>query len=322
MADYLMKIGNFNRDYLDTIMGAEGYYDSYNIGSDVLKDASAAKVKNGRRSGIVSTTESVTVDQATVEKTYYWYEFSFIPNIGFLADPDPLIPDCEVELNFTRAKPQASVIQVDVADDLDSIELLHVHAITEYVSSPAMRAHFQSIDTNPIIYKYDNVEVLTKQIPQNDTVVRFDNMRGGSIPSYIFCGIIPSAALLGDYEKSSTCFMWNNIEELTITLNGSNVNGFPIDIRREGTVVPLQQFHDVTGRLLNTEAGAGMTLNKYETNFIWAHRFEAEKTANGWIGIHFKLKAVLSEICSLVVWIVSPHAVSIDKYHRIERVSE
>ena len=317
-----MKIGNFDRDYLDTVMGAEGYYDSYNIGSDVLKETLSRKIKDGRRSGIVSTTESVTINQAQVDKKFYWYEFSFVPNIGFLADSDPLLTDCEVELNFTRAKPQTSVIQVDVADDLEAIELLHVHAITEYVSSPAMRSHFQSIDQNPVIYRFDNVEVLTKQIPQNDTVVRFDNMRGGSVPSYLFCGIIPSAALLGDYEKSSTGFKWNNIEQLTITLNGTNCNGFPIDVRHEGSVVPLQLFHDVTGRLLNTEAGCGMTLNKYETNFIWAHRFEAEKTANGWIGIHFKLNSLLSEVHTLVVWIVSPHALSIDKFHKIERVSE
>ena len=319
----MMKIGNFNRDYLDTIMGAEGYYDSYNSDASDLKATSATKVVNFRRSGIASTTETVTnKDGETADLTFRWYEFSFIPSLGFLADSDPLLTDCELVLSLNRAKPETAVIKTGQGDDLDFIELKHVHAVTEYISSPQLRTYFQSIDQNPIIYKYDSIDVITKQLPLNDTVVRFDNMRGGSIPSYIFAGIIPTSAISGDYERSSTGFQWNGVEEFNVTLNGNSCNGFPMVVRREGSVIPLQQFNDVTGRLLNVEAGSGMTLTKFATNFIWSHRFEAEQTANGWIGIDFKLKELLSFNATLVVWIVSPHALSLDKYRRVEVLRE
>ena len=319
----MMKIGNFNRDYLDTIMGAEGYYDAYNSDATELKSSSALKIVNFRRSGVATTTETVTnKDGSTADLIFHWYEFSFIPSIGFLADSDPLLTDCELVLDFGRAKPEIAVIKTGEGDDLDFIELKHVYAVTEYISSPQLRSYFQSIENNPIIYKYDNIEVITKQLPLNDTVVRFDNMRGGSMPSYIFAGIIPTTSISGDYERSSTGFNWNGVEEFNMTLNGNSCNGFPIVVRRQGSVIPLQKFNDVTGRLLNVEAGSGMTLTKFADNFIWSHRFEAEQTANGWIGIDFKLRELLAFNASLVVWIVSPHALSLDKYHRVEQVRE
>ena len=323
LADYLMKVGNFNRDYLDTTMGAEGYYDAYNSDADELKTTNATKIVSFRRSGIASVSETVTdKENNQTEQKFYWYEFSFIPNLGFLADSDPLLPDCELALSFGRTKPEVSVIKKDAGDDLEAIELKHVHAVAEYISSPELRTYFESINQNPIVYNYDDIDVITKQLPLNDTVVRFDNMRGGSIPSHIFAGIIPTASISGDYGKSSTGFQWFGVEEFNITLNGQSCNGFPMVIRQEGSVIPLQQFNDVTGRLLNVEAGSGLTLTKFATNYIWCHRFEAEQTANGWIGIDFKLKERLDFNATLVIWIVSPHAFSIDKYHRIEQVSK
>ena len=321
LADYLMKIGNFNREYLDTVMGCEGYFDSYNIGKGDLTKQDAQKIVAFRRGGLEEVTETVTVDNAATQVKYHWYEFSFMPNIGILADPDPLMSDCELRLSFTRAKPSTAVVQIGT-DDLPEIELKYVHAVTEYVSSPAMRQHFQSIETSPIIYNYDNIDVFTKQLPLNDTVVRFDHIKGGNVPSHIFAGIIPTSAITGDLERSSTGFMLNNVTEFNFSLNGSSCNGFPLVMRNKGSVVPLQQFHDVTGRLMNVESGSGFTLNKFETNFIWSHRFEAEKTAQGWIGIDFKLSELLDFNATLVVWTVSPQTLSIDKFHQIEQLEK
>ena len=313
-----MKIGNFNRNYLDTVMGCEGYYDSYNSGASELKKTGATKIVEFRRSGIVELTETVTENKVSKERKYHWYEFSFMPNVGILADPDPLMSDCELKLTFGRAKPSTSVIQVKPGQ-LENIELKYVHAVTEYVSSPPMRQHFQMIETSPIVYNYDNIDVFTKQLPLNDTVVRFDHIKGGNVPSHIFAAIIPTAAISGDFEKSSTGFMLNNVSEFNFSLNGASCNGFPMVLRMKGSVVPLQQFHDVTGRLMNIESGSGMTLTKFETNYIWSHRFESEKTSQGWIGIDFKLNELLDFNATLVVWTVSPQTLSIDKYHQIEQ---
>ena len=309
-----MKIGNFNRDYLESIMGCEGYYDAYNSGKAELTDSTAKKVIEFRRSGVTSVVEDT--------KTYYWYEFSFMPNIGILADSDPLMTDCELILDFGRAKPETSVIKIKTGDDLTSIELKYCHAVAEYISSPALRSYFETIDYNPIIYNYDSIEVYANQLPLNDTVVRFHNIRGGNMPSYIFAGIIPTSAISGDKDLSSTGFEWNNVKEFNFTLNGVSCNGYPLNIRHQGSVVPLQQFHDVCGRLFDVEAGCGLTLTKFQTNFIWAHRFEAEKTAHGTIGVDLKLDEVLPGNATLIVWIVSPQSLSIDKFHRIEQLSK
>ena len=51
----------------------------------------------------------------------------------------------------------------------------------------------------------------------------------------------------------------------------------------------------------------------------WAHKFESEMTSQGWIGINLKLAKEYTEQMSLVVWIVSPNALTIDKYHQIEK---
>ena len=295
-------------------MGCEGYYDAYNTGKTSLTDVKARNIVEFRRSGIDSVQEE--------GKTYYYYEFSFQPNIGILADSDPLMTDCELVLDFGRAKPETSVIKIAAGDSLTSIELLHCHAVTEYVSSPALRSYFQTIDQNPIVYNYDNIDVYANQLPLNDTVVRFHNIKGGNMPSYVFAGIIPTSAISGDEERSSTGFEWNNVKEFNFTLNGVSCNGFPINLRHKGSVVPLQQFHDVCGRLLNTEAGSGLTLTKFETNYIWAHRFEAERTAYGTIGIDLKLEQLLDYNATLIVWIVSPQSLSIDKFHQIEQLSK
>ena len=316
-----MKIGNFNRDYLDTVMGCEGYYDSYNAGAVELKKTAAQKIIEFRRAGIEEVTESVTENGVANEHKYSWYEFSFMPNIGILADPDPLMSDCELKLTFGRAKASTSVIQVKPGS-LETIELKYVHAITEYVSSPTMRQHFQTIETSPITYNYDSIDVFTKQLPLNDTTVRFDHIKGGNVPSHIFAAIIPTASITGDFEKSSTGFTWNNVSEFNFSLNGASCNGFPLFLRNKGSVVPLQQFHDVTGRLMNVESGSGMTLTKFESNFIWSHRFESERTAQGWIGIDFKLTELLDFNATLVVWTVSPQTMSIDKYHQIEQLEK
>ena len=52
---------------------------------------------------------------------------------------------------------------------------------------------------------------------------------------------------------------------------------------------------------------------------IMSHKFEAEMTSQGWIGVNLKLTQAFTEQMSIVIWIVSPNALMIDKYHQIEK---
>ena len=178
LSDYMMKLGNFDQNHLETLLNCEGYYDAYNADKQDLIKTSFNKIVDFRSSGIKEETETITSKEGvTSERKWRWYEFCFSPNIGFLADTLPLITDTEVQICFERAKPEVALIELDDDMELEYIELIDCKAQTEYVSSPSLRAYFQTIQTNPIVYEFDNIDVMTKPMSVTDTIVRVDHIR-------------------------------------------------------------------------------------------------------------------------------------------------
>ena len=59
---------------------------------------------------------------------------------------------------------------------------------------------------------------------------------------------------------------------------------------------------------------------EFEYNFIWSHKFEGESTGQGWIGLDLKLEEAYTENMILVVWVISASALTIDKFHQIEKL--
>ena len=252
------------------------------------------------------------------------YDFAFIPDVSFLANSDPLLQNCELKLRFDRADPAVSVLEQSAGGSLNQIVIENCYAVTEFISSPELRSYFDKIENEPLLYKFDDVEVMVKSIPYNQKMIRFDNLRGGNTPSHIFVGIIKTNALDGDKQLSSTKFSSYNIEEMNITLNGNSVNGYPIQIQDESCVFPLQKFIDATDRTGNISSGSFLNPNEFKFNWLWAHNFEAEQTSQGWTGINFKLSKGFEESdgsMSLVVWIISPAALKIDKFHQLEKIN-
>ena len=182
-----------------------------------------------------------------------------------------------------------------------------------------MASYFKSVENNPIVYKYDEIEVMTKSLPLNERIIRLDNIRGGNIPTYVFAAMIPSAALSGDETLSSTNFACNDVQQLNITLNGHSVNGYPINVHECSDTNVLYQFNDTVGRLHNNGCGHGLKKAHFQSNFIWAHHFEAEVTSQGWIGMDITLKEPLTKSFNMVIWMIYPMSVSIDKFHTVER---
>jgi len=64
-----------------------------------------------------------------------------------------------------------------------------------------------------------------------------------------------------------------------------------------------------------------MNMQSFQFNFIWSHKFEAESTSSGWIGIDLKLSEALIEQMSLVIWIINPTAITMDQYYQIEKIN-
>ena len=305
-----MKTANFNLDYLDTCLRKEGYYDCYNY--DAAKLLTNKDVISERRN------EEYTLDKEG--KKIYTYDFIFMPSFGFLGGNEPLIKDCEVRLSFDRAPPSSALMKLKANAKCDNLELHNVVALTEYVTSPDIEARFGTIDMNPIVYEYEEVELLDRAIPIGEKVIRLDNVRGGNIPSYIFAGIIKTQAKTGSFDLSSTNFQWNGVKEMNISLNGASVHPFPIEVENENSIYPLFQFEDTVGRSYNLNCGRGFTRTKFRSNFLWAYKFEVEKTSNGWIGINFHLDKAFTESMTMIIWLVYPCAISIDKFHKIEKM--
>ena len=104
--------------------------------------------------------------------------------------------------------------------------------------------------------------------------------------------------------------------------SGNSVNGYPIQVTEGSGVFPLMKFMDVTDKYYNNNCGSGLTISEFSNyNYIWAHKFEAEVTSQGWIGINMKLSAAATKNLCLVAWIISPSAISLDKFNQIERIN-
>ena len=180
---------------ISSVFHPEGYFDVFNSNKTELKAETGAAIVARRKYG---AHESGTTRR---------YEFILCPNTGFLASPDLLMKDCELKLSFDRANVANSIIEVEtVTNACTQIEIKDCYAVTEYVSSPSLRDHFAKIDTTPLVYEYDDCEVILKSIPLNDTDIRFDTIRGGNIPDYIFAAVVPQDSLNGDFETASTYF--------------------------------------------------------------------------------------------------------------------
>ena len=110
------------------------------------------------------------------------------------------------------------------------------------------------------------------------------------------------------------------MNELNITLNGNSVNGYPISLKNNSSLPAMHKFLDVTGRLYNSSSGTNLDTREFKYNFIWAHKFEGESTGQGWLGMDIKLDSEYDENMTLVVWIISASALTLDKFHQIEKL--
>ena len=161
---------------------------------------------------------------------------------------------------------------------------------------------------------------LVKNIPINEKEIRFDNLRGGFIPECIFIAILPQNNLRGDFADSSTHFEWNSVVEMNISLNGNSVDGYPMTCKYGSPVQALQKFIQTTGRHYNIHSPGSLDLTEFKSSWVWSHKFETENASRGWISVNFNLDKAFVKNMNMVLWVVSKQAVSIDKYHQIERV--
>ena len=310
LSDYITKMGNFDSSMIDTGFYIEGYVDNYNCDADEFSTEGGADVMTNRQWGRYKADGKII------------YEFVIIPSHGFLASPDLLVRNCEIKLSFDRTSPELVLLEgSDVTTAVGkTITIENCYAMVEYVSSPDYRSLYDSIDQMPFIYHYDDIDITIKNIPENQTDVRFDNLRGGNVPDYMFIGIIPKKNLVGNKLTSCTGFKHQKVSEMNISFNGNSVNGYPLFINKGSVIYPMQRFLDCTGQLYNAAIGKTLTGPEFEYNFLWSHKFEAEMSEQGWVGVNLTFETVPSEPMALVVFSIYETAFSIDKFLQVEKI--
>ena len=310
-------MGNYDGGLVNTGFIFEGYVDNFNCPSkDFSLEGGPTIVANRNYHRYSVSGKKI-------------YEFAVIPNMGFLGSPDLLVKNCELKLSFDRAPASLAVLKTDEPTEQLSnvLEIKDCFATTDYISSPDIREYFSTIENQPFIYHYDDVDVIIKNIPLGETDIRFDTLRGGNTPSYMFVGIIPQKSLMGDVEESSTGFRANMVSEMNITYNGNSVNGYPISITENSYIYPMLKYYDVTGQLYNQNCGQTLTGAEFEYNFLWSHKFEAEPSPEGWVGVNFKFSEINknedgeNEPMCLVAWIMFESAFTIDNYLQIDKIN-
>ena len=309
LSDYINKVGNFDSSALSSTFNAEGYFDPMNFSAEDL--GASLSFLNNRRA------------YKTTQGDFHEWDFVVCLNTGFLSNNEPLPTNTELKLSFDRAPAYTAVLKMESsAPDMDEpIVIKDVVATTEYISSPYWRDFFSSMDHTPQMFTYDDCEVMIKNIPNSETEIRFDNIRGGKTPNCMFFAIIPQSCLKGDVGLSSTYFEQNNVQEMNLTLNGNSVNGYPISVRKTSPIHPYIKFLDVTQRLHNVASGDFLNFIEFKKNWIWSHSFESESTSQGWIGINFKLTQAYSTNMALICWVIAPSAVTIDQFGSVERLN-
>ena len=306
--DWMLKYGNLNPDYVNSLYEMEGYFDKYSY--EDLDDDSKAQIIAHRRNNI------------PVKDGKYIYELILTPNESFLNENHTLPPGIEMKLTFDRLPAQNScyAIKTDTSLQGKALELKDVFAQVEYISSPILRSYFDQRDFEPTSYTYDEISVVCRSVPINEQYIRLDNIKGGNTPDYVFFGLMKSKAVNGSLDSNSFDFQNNGIKEVNLTLNGNSCNGFPIRVQNDFPIWAYHKFHSNLGRLMNSSAAAQIRLSNFNNMVIYSQKFEGVDTTQGWLGITLSLTKPLEEQYTLVMWTVHNVRVTIDKFNQVEKI--
>ena len=323
--------GNFTPDYLKTGNYLMGYFDQWNVGTNEI---------TGNNSGVLSTIEnSRNAFAKTSDGDYAVYDLLFRPPVSILNSVKPLVPKTDMVISFDRAVSDLAMISktANGENPLENqvLKLENVFLRANYYSSPYLRNYFASIEDKEISYRFDETQVICKNIPQGMKTIRFPNIIGGNTPSYLFAGIIESAAIMGNNKLSSTGFKQNKVLELDITLDGVSVTGFPIKTDDGIPVLAFDSYLKATHRAFNNSVSETIPIADYNNfHFLYGHRFSGDISQSGWIGCNLKLSNEYetnyclgiqkpineNNLFCLVLWTVHECEVKIDRYRRIEKL--
>ena len=151
---YEFYSGNYDPQLIESLYITEGVFDIYSFSEET--DANKQKLTVHRRQA------------ATLVGDDYVYDFIMIASDPFLNQNYLLPPGVELQLSFERLKVEFSSLRVTKDSEALKNKILplkNVFAEVEYISSPSLRNQMASIETQPLKYFYDDMDVIYKTIP-------------------------------------------------------------------------------------------------------------------------------------------------------------
>ena len=292
MQDILSKLANFNVGYVGSNLAQlEGYgLTPHSADRDFITD-----LLNDEKKDVIGDREHACEDGNKDKIITYVLSLEG----GILNCNQPLLNNTEVKLSFDRALASVGLIYREYGQgvtqpttmDNKVIDISDPYLEAEYVSSPYLRNFYAQIVDRPITLRYDDCNIYMKTVNKGQSMMRVNNIMGGLTPDYLFAGLVKTDALNGDFNLSSTQFINPSYAEICITLNGSPVQGYPMNVD-DYAMKMYSKFFDTIGKSKKTMAGSSLECQFFMKYYCWiSHHFEGEQAQQGWIGIDIKLSS-------------------------------
>ncbi|CBY08178.1 unnamed protein product [Oikopleura dioica] len=302
-------------DYVTSAYQMEGYYDN-EIYEYLANKTDKEEVKLLRR--------PQCLHDSKLKK--YIYELVFFPSNGFCLDNKPLPLNTTMKLKFNRLRSEYSTVHIgstsegQKAHQGQPLEITDCYALCEYVSSPAMRNYFTRIKSKPISYKYQEVTVSTRDIPENTNNITLHNIKGGNTPAYFFFALTQTDSFQGSMSKETTSFGFHaDLQNINLTLNGQSCVGYPMRITNELPIWPYYRLMDILDRLVSPSTPNTIALDSFKKSAIFGHEFMASEESQGWMNLYLDFKEATKNAQTLVMWSVHKVKVTIDEHGQVEK---
>ena len=82
----------------------------------------------------------------------------------------------------------------------------------------------------------------------------------------------------------------------------------------------MTKLLDTTGKMYRLGVGKTLSTIDFKCSYLWSHKFEAEETTSGWLGIELKAESPISTASLIVIFMMKPSAITIDKFRSIEKL--
>ena len=309
LSSYFQHIINYGATYIKTGCRTIGVFDHQNFLTKELKSMSDAQKShvNLTRSNILHYSGKFEIVMPIDSSIFY--------SNNFLPTKTP------IDLSFERLKSRFSTIMVEDANKgemVDSVlELKDCYLEVPFVKDDETFDSERGLINKPIKISYDDFSIRKHNILAGTNSVSLTNVMTGKLPTLLLWGLQSKNSYNGSFEHSSTRFNKFGINKVTLFINGSVVNGFPIYSPSGFASSPYNKFLQNTNQQMNSNVGDCLMIRDYaQYNFILSARLN--KNEYGSLSFQFDFDEDIAEDLVLVTCAINEEQLKIDQYRNFE----